>query len=89
MKTFLHVGCGNNRKDWTTRTLNTPDWKEQRLDINPSAYPDIVGTLQVAGFGGVVSGSRAHSYDDLWAVASKPVQLEELMAALADAHFPE
>jgi len=200
MKTFLHVGCGNNRKDRTTRTFNTPDWKELRLDINPGVYPDIVGTmldmatvadgavdalfsshniehlyphevvlalaefrrvlkpdgflvitcpdlqsvcrliaddkltepaydspagpitpldilyghrpslqqgnlymahrcgftekvlvgtLYEAGFGGVVSGSRAHPCYDLWVVASKSVQSEELMAELADAHFPE
>jgi predicted O-linked N-acetylglucosamine transferase (SPINDLY family) len=49
----------------------------------------LVGTLHTAGFGGVVSGSRAHPYYDLWAVASKSVLPEELMAALADAHFPE
>jgi predicted O-linked N-acetylglucosamine transferase (SPINDLY family) len=199
MKTFLHVGCGNNRKNRTTRGFNLPDWKELRLDINPSVEPDIVGTmldmsavadgsvdalfsshniehlyahevllalaefrrvlkpdgflvitcpdlqsvcqliaddklvepaynspagpiapldilyglrasleqgnhymahrcgftekvlvgtLNDAGFGSVVSGSRAHPYYDLWAVASKAVQSEEVLAELADAHFP-
>ncbi len=199
MKTFLHVGCGNNRKDRTTRGFNLPGWKELRLDINPSVDPDIVGTmldmsavadgavdalfsshniehlyahevllalaefrrvlkpdgflvincpdlqsvcrliaddklvepaynspagpiapldilyglrasleqgnhymahrcgftekvlvgtLNEAGFGSVVSGSRAHPYYDLWAVASKAVQSEEELAELAEAHFP-
>jgi predicted O-linked N-acetylglucosamine transferase (SPINDLY family)/SAM-dependent methyltransferase len=199
MKTFLHVGCGPQRKDRTTRGFNVPDWKELRLDIDPSVNPDIVGTtldmsavadgsmdalfskhniehlyahevplalaefrrvlkpdgflvitcpdlqsvcqliaddklvepaynspagpiapldilyglresleqgnhymahrcgftekvlvgtLQEAEFGSVVSGSRAHPYYDLWAVATKSVQSEEELAVLADAHFP-
>lgn len=49
----------------------------------------LVGTLQEAGFGSVVSGSRSHPFFDLWAVASKAVQPEERLAELAEAHFPE
>jgi predicted O-linked N-acetylglucosamine transferase (SPINDLY family) len=49
----------------------------------------LVATLQDAGFGSVVSGSRAHPFFDLWAVASKVVQPEERLAELAEAHFPE
>lgn len=45
MKTFLHVGCGQNRKDRTTVGFNTPEWHEQRLDIDESVNPDIVGTM--------------------------------------------
>lgn len=45
MKTFLHVGCGNARKDHTTKGFNTPDWNELRLDIDESVDPDIVGTM--------------------------------------------
>lgn len=45
MKTFLHVGCGPKFKDRTTRGFNTPDWHEQRLDIDASVKPDIVGTM--------------------------------------------
>lgn len=45
MKTFLHVGCGPKRKDRTTAGFNSPDWVEQRLDIDPSVSPDIVGTM--------------------------------------------
>lgn len=44
-KTFLHVGCGANRKDRTTRGFNTDGWKEVRLDIDASVEPDIVGTM--------------------------------------------
>jgi ubiquinone/menaquinone biosynthesis C-methylase UbiE len=45
MPTFLHVGCGPKRKDRTTRGFNTPEWQEQRLDIDASVQPDIVGAM--------------------------------------------
>ncbi|OHC69813.1 MAG: SAM-dependent methyltransferase [Rhodocyclales bacterium RIFCSPLOWO2_02_FULL_63_24] len=45
MPTLLHVGCGPNRKDRTTRSFNTPEWTELRLDIDRSVQPDIVGTM--------------------------------------------
>ncbi len=45
MKSFLHVGCGPKRKDRTTKGFNTPEWHEIRLDIDPSAEPDVIGTM--------------------------------------------
>ena len=45
MKTFLHVGCGPQHKDRTTRGFNTPEWNELRLDIDASVEPDIIGTM--------------------------------------------
>jgi hypothetical protein len=45
MNTFLHVGCGGSYKDRTTRGFNTSEWQELRLDIDPNANPDIVGTM--------------------------------------------
>ena len=45
MKSFLHVGCGSKRKTQTTKGFNTPDWHEIRLDIDPSAQPDVIGTM--------------------------------------------
>ncbi len=45
MPTFLHIGCGQKRKDQTTRGFNTPQWTEQRFDIDESVNPDIVGTM--------------------------------------------
>ena len=44
-KTFLHVGCGQLRKDKTTREFSKPDWRELRLDIDASVNPDFVGTM--------------------------------------------
>lgn len=45
MKSFLHVGCGSNRKDMTTQGFNSPDWKEIRLDIDANRQPDVLGTM--------------------------------------------
>lgn len=45
MPTFLHIGCGQKRKDQTTRGFNTPEWTEQRFDIDETVNPDIVGTM--------------------------------------------
>lgn len=45
MKTLLHVGCGRKNIGSTTTGFMTGDWSEIRLDIDPSAQPDIVGTM--------------------------------------------
>jgi predicted SAM-dependent methyltransferase len=45
MPPFLPVGCGAKRKEQTTRGFNTPQWHELRLDIDPAAAPDIVGSM--------------------------------------------
>lgn len=45
MKTFLHIGCGQKRKDRTTAAFNTLEWQEIRLDIDPSVKPDVIGTM--------------------------------------------
>jgi ubiquinone/menaquinone biosynthesis C-methylase UbiE len=43
MKSFLHVGCGQKRKDRTTKALSS--WNELRFDIDESVKPDLVGTM--------------------------------------------
>ena len=43
IKTFLHVGCGQKRKERTTKALST--WNELRFDIDESVQPDLVGTM--------------------------------------------
>lgn len=45
MPTFLHVGCGPKHKDKTVAGFQGDDWKEIRLDIDPSVEPDIVGSM--------------------------------------------
>lgn len=42
---FLHVGCGQKRKDRTLPALNSDEWEEVRFDINEKVAPDIVGTM--------------------------------------------
>lgn len=44
-RTFLHVGCGEKRKDKTTPTFAGDDWSELRLDINPAVNPDVLGSM--------------------------------------------
>jgi SAM-dependent methyltransferase len=44
-KVFLHVGCGNKRKDKTTRGFNTAQWDELRFDIDVRVFPDYVGSV--------------------------------------------
>ena len=43
MNTFLHVGCGQKRKDRTTKALSY--WNELRFDIDETVQPDLVGTM--------------------------------------------
>ena len=43
IKTFLHVGCGQKRKDRTTKVLSY--WNELRFDIDENVQPDLVGTM--------------------------------------------
>ncbi len=45
MHKFIHVGCGQKRKDRTTPGFNTADWQEVRFDIDASVAPDITGTM--------------------------------------------
>jgi len=45
MPTFLHVGCGQKRKNQTTPGFNTPEWNELRFDIDASVQPDLLGTM--------------------------------------------
>jgi len=45
MQTFLHVGCGQKRKDQTTSGFAKENWEELRFDIDESVEPDYVGTI--------------------------------------------
>lgn len=44
-RTFLHVGCGSASRKNTTRGFVVDPWREVRLDINPDAKPDVIGTM--------------------------------------------
>ena len=45
MKKFLHVGCGDNKKEHTTPVFMGNDWEEVRLDIDKNANPDIIASM--------------------------------------------
>lgn len=60
MPTFLHIGCGQKRKDRTTTGFAADAWTEIRLDIDPNAKPDIVGTM--TDMSGVASGTMDAIY---------------------------
>ena len=45
MLNFLHVGCGSATKARTTPYFASDLWREIRLDIDPGAHPDIVGSI--------------------------------------------
>lgn len=42
---FLHVGCGSARKPHVGPGLRAEEWNEIRLDIDPSAAPDVVSSM--------------------------------------------
>jgi protein O-GlcNAc transferase len=44
-KTVLHVGCGQKSKKDLPAIFHGEDWKEIRLDIQPSVKPDIVADI--------------------------------------------
>lgn len=44
-RTFLHVGCGAKRQDQAGPGFQTAAWHEIRLDIDPRAEPDVIGSI--------------------------------------------
>ena len=47
MKKLLHVGCGPQTKENSTKTFEKSDWTEVRLDIDETIIPkpDIIASL--------------------------------------------
>jgi predicted SAM-dependent methyltransferase len=89
MKTFLHVGCGQNRKERTTVGLNTSDWREIRLDIDASVSPDVTGSM--TDMSAVSSASMdalfsSHNIEHLYA-HEVPLALSEFLRVLNDEGF--
>lgn len=56
----LHVGCGPPEEENLHDRYRRPEWRELRLDIDPSVMPDIVG--DIADMRGVPS----ESVDAVW-----------------------
>jgi predicted SAM-dependent methyltransferase len=88
-KTFLHVGCGPQRKAGTTRGFNTDTWNELRFDIDEAAQPDIKGTM--TDMSGVADGSvdalfSSHNIEHLYP-HEVPVALKEFGRVLTNDGF--
>lgn len=84
MKTFLHVGCGQKRKNQTTPGFNTPEWNELRFDIDASVQPDLLGTM--TDMAAVASASvdaiySSHNIEHLYP-HEVPVALKEFLRVL-------
>jgi SAM-dependent methyltransferase len=83
-RVFLHVGCGPVPKEQTTRTFAGADWRELRLDIDPTLRPDIVGSM--TDMSGVASESvdavfSSHNIEHLYP-HEVPVALAEFIRVL-------
>lgn len=89
MKTFLHVGCGQKRKDRTTRGFQGPEWTELRLDIDESVQPDIVGNMTAmpdVPTAGVDAVFSSHNMEHLYA-HEVPRALSEFLRVLRPPGF--
>ncbi len=88
-KVFLHVGCGTQRKGPATPGFNSDQWREIRLDINPSVSPDVIGTM--TDMSAVPSASvdaiySSHNIEHLYP-HEVPVALAEFRRVLKDDGF--
>lgn len=87
-KVFLHVGCGQKRKN-ATRGFNTAQWSEVRLDIDPSVSPDIIGTMtdmSAVPTASVDAVYSSHNIEHLYP-HEVPVALAEFKRVLKDDGF--
>lgn len=41
----LHIGCGIQRLTTSRPPFSQSGWRDVRVDINPSAAPDVVGSI--------------------------------------------
>jgi ubiquinone/menaquinone biosynthesis C-methylase UbiE len=88
-KVFLHVGCGSQQKGPATPGFNSDQWREIRLDINPSVSPDVIGTM--TDMSAVPSASvdaiySSHNIEHLYP-HEVPVALAEFRRVLKDDGF--
>ena len=85
MKTFLHVGCGNNNKS-DLKGFNNDNWKEIRFDIDKDVNPDIVGTLtdmKLVETGSVDAVYSSHNIEHIFP-HEVPIALREFYRVLKE-----
>lgn len=83
-KVFLHVGCGGASKGNTTAAFAGPNWKELRLDIDPAAQPDILGSttdMNMVASESVDALYSAHNIEHLYP-HEVPLALREFLRVL-------
>lgn len=89
MKKFLHVGCGPVPKEHTPFARENDTWTEVRMDIDPTARPDILGhmtdmsVIPDEAYDAVYS---SHSIEHLYP-HEVPVALSEFKRVLKPAGF--
>lgn len=86
MKKLLHVGCGPKNKTQTTREFAEGDWQEVRLDIDPAAQPDLIGTMtdmSTVESSSVDAVFSSHNIEHLYP-HEVPVALAEFIRVLKD-----
>ncbi len=89
MPSFLHVGCGQKRKDQTTAGFNSSEWNEIRFDIDENVKPDLIGTI--TDMQNVTSGSMdaiysSHNIEHVYAHEVETV-LKEFIRVLTPEGF--
>ena len=85
MKTFLHVGCGPQKKS-QIQGFNNDSWKEIRFDIDINVNPDIVGTLtdmKSVETGSVDAIYSSHNIDHIFP-HEVPIAIKEFYRVLKD-----
>jgi len=88
-KSLLHVGCGPNRKEHTTRGFAGAGWREIRLDINQAVHPDVLGTMtdmRAVGDQSVDAVFSSHNIEHLYP-HEVPLALAEFLRVLKPEGF--
>ncbi|MSO72679.1 MAG: methyltransferase domain-containing protein [Rhodospirillaceae bacterium] len=89
MKTFLHIGCGDERRKKTPFAQVGEDWRETSLDVDPASRPDILGpmtSLAGAAAKGFDAVYASHSFESLYP-HEVPVALAEFKRVLKPEGF--
>lgn len=84
LKQFLHIGCGEKRRQHTTKPFAGEGWREVRLDIDPAVGPDIVGSMidmKMVASGSMDAVFSSHSIEHHYA-HEVPVVLAECRRVL-------
>lgn len=88
-KVVLHVGCGNYSPQKLHTTFRSSEWREVRLDINPTVSPDVVASItdmEVVDSGSVDAVYSSHNLEHLEA-HQVPLALGEFYRVLKPGGF--